>query len=114
MTRWATSSRAPTHQEAQRDRKTALAESYPASWHETDATSRRTAIDATIAAVQMQFPGFVFRLAAPVNSHHDLCRFTWGSDRRTPSLWSWASTSSSLMANGRLQSVTGFFDKVPP
>src|ERR1700744_6706717 len=30
----------------------------------------RAAIDATIAAVQGQFPGFVFALAGPVGAHH--------------------------------------------
>src|SRR6202012_6228274 len=30
----------------------------------------RAAIDATIAAVQGQFPGFVFALAGPVDAHH--------------------------------------------
>jgi len=30
-----------------------------------------------IAAVQAQFPGFGFRLAGPVDAHHDQVRFTW-------------------------------------
>ena len=38
----------------------------------------RDAIDATIAAAQAQFPGFVFSLAGPVDTHHQQARFTWG------------------------------------
>ena len=38
----------------------------------------REAIDATIAAVQEQFPGFSFTLLGPVDSHHHQARFTWG------------------------------------
>src|SRR5689334_8722277 len=77
-----------------------LAHRYIALWNETDPVARRRgvedlwsddaryvdpladaqgheAIDATIAAVQGQFPGFEFRLAGPVDGHHDLARFTW-------------------------------------
>ena len=92
---------------------TDLADRYLAAWNETDPAARRTAIDdlftddvrytdplvdaegrdaldATIGAVQEQFPGFVFRLAGPVDAHHDQLRFTWelgpagqdGADRR--------------------------------
>ena len=32
------------------------------------------AIEATIAAVQAQFPGSVFRLTGPVDAHHDQVR----------------------------------------
>ena len=35
------------------------------------------ALDATVAAAQEQFPGFVFRLAGPVDAHHHVARFTW-------------------------------------
>ena len=38
----------------------------------------RDAIDATIAAAQGQFPGFVFTLAGPIDTHHSQARFTWG------------------------------------
>src|SRR3954463_11277012 len=78
----------------------ALAERYIATWNETDPEARRRAvaelwtddaryvdplvaaegreeIAATIAAVQWQFPGFVFRLAGPVDGHHDQLRFSW-------------------------------------
>jgi SnoaL-like protein len=77
-----------------------LAERYVAAWNETDPAARRRAvdelynedaryvdplvdargreaIDATIAAAQAQFPGFVLRLAGPVDTHHDVARSTW-------------------------------------
>jgi hypothetical protein len=79
---------------------TVLAERYIAAWNTTDPAARRQvvdelytedaryvdplvdargreAIDATIAAAQARFPGCVFRLAGPVDAHHDLVRFTW-------------------------------------
>ena len=74
---------------------------YLGCWNETDPATRRKliedawaadasyidplgeaygrdAIDATIAAVQEQFPGLVFTLASPVHAHHRQARFTWG------------------------------------
>ena len=74
---------------------------YLSCWNETDPAARRKlisevwaadaeyidplaeahgrdAIDATIDAVQGQFPGFVFTLAGPVDAHHRQVRFTWG------------------------------------
>ena len=77
-----------------------LAERYIAAWNETDPAARRgavdavvtedacyadplvdvhgrAAIDATIAAAQGQFPGFVLRLAGPVDAHHGIARCTW-------------------------------------
>src|ERR1700744_2373134 len=70
-----------------------IIERYLDCWNETDTEARRklieqvwapdasytdplaeaegrAAIDATIAAVQGQFPGFVFTLAGPVDAHH--------------------------------------------
>ncbi|MCW2598248.1 MAG: hypothetical protein JWM02_77 [Frankiales bacterium] len=115
---------------------TALAEQYLASWNDIDPTSRRRAIDtlwtedgsyvdplasvqgreqidATIAAVQEQFPGLVFRLAGSVDSHHDVCRFTWelGPQGAEPMVVGFDVAVTD--GKGRLQSVTGFLDRVP-
>ena len=117
-----------------------LADRYLASWNETDAGARsaavaalyaedarytdplvdaegREAIAATIGAVQQQFPGFVFRLAGPVDAHHDLVRFTWDlrpagapDDDEAPVVDSDVAVSD---AQGRLQTVLGFLDRVP-
>ena len=79
---------------------TELAEQYIAAWNETDPSARRALIseiwsedgryidplaevagrdqiDAVIAAAQAQFAGMTFRLAGPVDAHHDQARFTW-------------------------------------
>ena len=51
------------------------------------------AIEATIAAVQAQFPGSVFRLAGPVDVHHDQVRFTWHLGPEGRRRRSWGPTS---------------------
>ena len=112
-----------------------LVERYIATWNETDPLARRSAIDglwtedasyvdplaaaegraaidATIAAVQAQFPGLVFRLGGPVDAHHNLARFTWylGPADGEPIVIGF----DVAVADGdRIQSVHGFLDKVP-
>jgi hypothetical protein len=113
-----------------------LAERYIALWNETDPDARRRgvdelwtedaryvdpmtdargreAIDQTIAAVQAQFPGFVFKLAGPVDAHHEQARFAWqlgpGSGEAPLIGFDVAVTDG----DGRLQTVLGFLDKLP-
>lgn len=113
-----------------------LATRYIDLWNETDPVTRRRgvdelwsadaryvdpmvdaqgreAIDQTIGAVQDQFPGFVFRLAGPVDAHHNQGRFTWelgpAGDEAPIVGFDVAVTD----AEGRLQTVLGFLDKVP-
>jgi hypothetical protein len=113
-----------------------LARRYIASWNETDPERRRAAVDElyaedaryvdplavaegrtaiveTIGAVQAQFPGFRFRLAGPVDSHHDQARFTWelGPDSAEAPI---VGFDVAVIDNqGRLQTILGFLDKVP-
>ncbi|WP_422740131.1 nuclear transport factor 2 family protein [Micromonospora sp. WMMD729] len=114
----------------------ALAERYIAIWNETDPARRRTqiaevwapdaryvdpltvaegrdAIDATIAAVQGQFPGLTFRLAGPVDGHHDQVRFTWelGPDGVEAPVVGF--DVAVLDGNGQVREVLGFLDRVP-
>jgi SnoaL-like domain len=115
---------------------TALAERYIAAWNETDDGTRRRAvadlwtadgryvdplveaegtdgITATIGAVQQQFPGFVFRLAGPVDGHHRQLRFSWElgpAGQAAPIAGSDVAVTDS---NGRLRTVLGFLDRVP-
>ena len=115
---------------------TQLAERYIDSWNETDSAKRRAmleqlwtddaryvdplaeangreAIDATIAAVQDRFPGFSFRLAGAVDSHHDQGRFSWElgpADAEAPIAGFDVAVTD---GEGRLQTVLGFLDKVP-
>ena len=114
-----------------------LAQRYIAVWNETDADARsaavaalyaedarytdplvdaegREAIAATIGAVQQQFPGFVFRLAGPVDAHHDQARFTWelgpAGAAEAPIVGFDVAVRD---GDGRLASVLGFLDRVP-
>jgi hypothetical protein len=119
---------------------TVLAERYIAAWNETDPSARRQAIDAlyaddaryvdplvdargrdaidaTIAAAQSQFPGFVFRLAGPVDAHHDVARFTWElvpagapADAEAPVVGFDVVVAD---GQGRVRDVVGFLDRVP-
>lgn len=112
-----------------------LVERYLASWNEPDAGRRRDliaslwtdtasyvdplmksegrdGIDAMIAAVQARFPAHRFRRSGEVDAHNDRIRFGW--ELLTGSGASIASgTDFGVLANGRLQSVTGFLDRVP-
>jgi hypothetical protein len=112
-----------------------LVNDYLATWNETDPTARRTMIDAlwtedctyvdpmaeahgrdqvdaVIAAVQAQFPGFVFTLGEGVDAHHEQARFTWelgpeGGEALVVGF------DVAVFDGGRLRSVYGFLDRVP-
>jgi hypothetical protein len=113
-----------------------IVERYIASWNETDAPSRRKlveeiwadqasyidplaeahgrdAIDAVIAAVQAQFPGFVFTLLGPVDAHHGQARFTWGLGPANAEPLVIGFDVAVAAEDGRLRTVLGFLDKVP-
>jgi len=113
-----------------------LAQRYIETWNETDADARRAAVDqlytadaryidplaaaegreaisAMIGAVQEQFPGFVFRLAGPVDGHHNQARFGWElgpAGAEAPIVGFDVAVSDDT---GRIQTVLGFLDKVP-
>ena len=114
---------------------TKLAEQYIATWNETDPSARRALIDeiwssggqyidplaevtghdqidAVIAAAQEQFAGMKFRLAGPVDAHHDQARFTWelGPDGTDVVV---GFDVAMRDGDGRLALVLGFLDKVP-
>ena len=111
-------------------------ERYIASWNQTEPQLRRKlvdevwaqdatyidplaeahgrdAIDATIAAVQAQFPGLAFTLLDSVDTHHRQARFTWGlgPDGAEPLVVGFDVAVAD--SEGRLTSVLGFLDKVP-
>jgi len=111
----------------------ALVDGYIEMWNETDAARRRTlvdrtwtedaeyvdplaaghghdGIDAVIAGVQGQFPGFRFSLVAAPDTHNDRVRFTWelappGSDAVATGF-----DFGTIAPDGRLRSVTGFLE----
>jgi len=73
----------------------------------------RDEIEATIAAVQEQFPGLVFSQAGPVDAHHRQARFRWqlgpeGGDSLVEG-FDVAVTDE----QDKITTVLGFLDKVP-
>jgi hypothetical protein len=109
---------------------------YLDCWNETDPAARRklidevwaadaryvdplaeaqgtAAIDATIAAVQGQFPGFVFTLAGPVDAHHHQARFGWnlGPEGEEPLVVGFDVAETG--EDGKISTVLGFLDVVP-
>lgn len=113
-----------------------LIERYIATWNEQDPTARRAAIDAiwtedaryvdpmvvaegraaidaTIGAVQEQFAGLGFRLAGPVDSHHDIARFTWELAPDGGEAIVVGFDVAVLTEDGRIKAMHGFLDKVP-
>jgi SnoaL-like domain len=113
-----------------------IVERYLATWNETDPAARRKlidelwaedasyvdpmaeahgrdAIDATIAAVQGQFPGLVFTSDGPVDAHHRQARFTWGLGPAGAEPIVVGFDVAVTDEDGRLVTVLGFLDKVP-
>jgi hypothetical protein len=111
-------------------------ERYIAAWNETDPAARRAAVDAlatsdvtyidpiavaegadafdaTIAAVQGQFPDFTFRLAGTPDAHHDQARFTWELGPAGGEALVVGFDVVLLAPDGRIRCVYGFLDKVP-
>ncbi|MFE9428268.1 nuclear transport factor 2 family protein [Kitasatospora sp. NPDC006697] len=114
-----------------------LAELYLATWNETDPAARRAlidtswtadlrytdplvevagpeALDATIAAVQQQFPGWVFSLGETgVDAHHRQARFTWNLGPAGGEALVVGFDVVTTDEEGRIATVLGFLDKVP-
>ncbi|MFN2560476.1 MAG: nuclear transport factor 2 family protein [Jatrophihabitans sp.] len=113
-----------------------LIDRYLACWNETDADARQALIaelwspdlayvdpmvevtggdqlDATIAAVQAQFPGFVFTSVDGGDAHHDIARFTWGLGPAGAEPIVVGFDVVVLDGDGRIDKVLGFLDRVP-
>ena len=112
-----------------------IVERYIDSFNETDAARRREAleklygsdstytdphvdlrgpaeIDGFIAQTQERFPGFRFRLAGPVDAHHDQARFQWqAGNLEQPDAY--VGFDVVVTDNGRIQNVYGFMDAAP-
>lgn len=112
-----------------------IAQRYIDSWNETDPAKRRllveevytedgtytdplgavaghAAIDQMLGVVQQQFAGLRFTLG-PVDSHHDIARFTWSlgaPDAAEPLV---VGFDAIVVADGKIKQVLGFLDKVP-
>ena len=113
-----------------------LAQRYIDTWNEMDPAARRAAVErlytedahyidplaaaeghdaiaAMIGAVQDQFPGFVFRLAGPVDGHHNQARFGWELGPAGAEAPIVGFDVAVIDDSGRIQTVLGFLDKVP-
>lgn len=114
---------------------TDLIDRYIAMWNETDDGRRRaliartwtegasyldpvmqgegpSGIDAMVRGVQERFPGHRFRRTSEVDAHHDRVRFCWElGPEAGPALVK--GTDVGVVAAGRLQAITGFFDQAP-
>ena len=113
-----------------------LLENYLACWNETDPAARRAllethwapaatytdpladvagldALDATIAAVQAQFPGWTFAPGDRFDAHHQQARFTWtlgpAGEEAPVAGFDVVVTDD----EGRIKTVLGFLDRVP-
>ncbi len=114
---------------------TEIASRYIALWNETDQEARRAliaesstedasyldpmmqenghdGIDAMIAGVQHQFPGYRFALAGTPDSHNNRLRFSWSLAVEGGAPAARGTDFALLSSDGRLQSVTGFLDPV--
>ena len=114
---------------------TELVDRYIAMWNETDAARRRTliaqtwtetasyrdpimqgeghaGIDAMVQGVQERFAGHQFHRRSEVDAHHDRIRFTWDlAPADGPGVV--RGTDFGVVADGRLQTITGFVDHTP-
>ena len=110
-----------------------VVDGYIAMWNETDPERRRAIIeqtgtddgsyvdphadvagtdglDALVAAVQEQFPGHRFVLAAGPDAHHDRVRFTWQLVGESGDAIATGVDFATVADDGRLRSVTGFLE----
>ena len=107
---------------------------YIAMWNETDAARRReliartwtetasyldpmlqgegqSGIDAMVQGVQERFAGHRFRRTSEIDAHHDRVRFSWELTPEGGAALVTGTDFGVVAADGRLQSITGFFDR---
>ncbi len=112
-----------------------IVDTYFSTWHETDAKRREALLEkgftaearfhdpvmqgrghAEIAAlmdgVHQQYPGFRFSLKGKPDGFADKLRFSWtlGPDGAEAPI---EGTDICIIEDGKLESITGFFDKLP-
>lgn len=115
---------------------TAVSTHYLATWNATDPAERqrllaehwradatyvdpmaevagRDQLDAAIAAVHTQFPGFVFTPLGAADAHHGRTRFRWGLGPVGAEPVVEGSDVVVTDTDGRIAAVHGFLDKVP-
>jgi len=116
---------------------TELADRYIAVWNETDPGRRRAliartwaeagryrdpllagdgpdGIDAMVAAVHEKYPGHAFRRTSDVDAHNGQLRFAWELAPEDGPVLASGVDFGTVADDGRLATVTGFFDYVAP
>ena len=70
-------------------------------------------VDALISGVQERFPDFKFKLIGEPNGYGNHLRFSWGlgPDGADSPI---KGTDFAVLKDGRIRSITGFLDQVPP
>jgi hypothetical protein len=71
-------------------------------------------VEAVIAGARDMFKGHTFRLAGPVDAHHDIARFTWElipAGGGEPVVVGF--DVAVFAGDGRIKQVYGFLDRVP-
>ena len=114
-----------------------IATRYVAAWNESDPDRRRRSvaslwtedgtyrdplmqgeghdgIDALIGGVQARFPDFRFTLAGNVDGFGNCLRFSWALGPAGSAAMIEGTDFAVLADDGRLCSVTGFIDRLPP
>jgi len=115
---------------------TAVATAYLATWNATDPSERQALLrrhwspvatytdplaeaaghddlDALVAGVHEQFPGFVFSSVGEAEGHHRQVRFQWGLGPEGAEPVVIGSDVVVLDESGRVADVRGFLDQVP-
>ena len=108
------------NERAQNRRRELLGEFWTADASYVDPLMKgdgRDGIDALISGVQQRFPDFTFKLIGEPNGFGDhtrfSLRFSWGlgPDGADSPI---KGTDFAVLKDGRIQSITGFLDQVPP
>ena len=110
---------------------------YIAAWNERDPKRRRdlvaetwveegcyidahrqgaghAAIDAMLAAAQVQFPGYRVNLVSGIETHNNFVRFSWAAGGTTEApLYLGGTDFATLAPDGRIKTVAGFVDAAP-
>jgi hypothetical protein len=113
-----------------------IVDGYIAIWNETDQARRQqlisqiwtedasysdpmaqveghSGIDALVMGVHQQFPQSEFRRSSEIDAHHNCIRFSWELAPRGGEAFA-GGIDVGLIRDGKLQSITGFLDFVPP
>lgn len=99
------------------ERRTLIAETFAPSATYLDPVAQaegRESIDAMVAGVQARFPGHRFRRTGKVDQHNDRLRFQWALAPGDGEPLVIGTDFAVLGPDQRMQSVTGFFDLLPP